>query len=336
MKLKRIALGAIMTVGVLALAACGGSPGGNTSGGATKTYELKMSTQLSDTSPMVEGFKEWGKKVQEKTNGGIKITVFASATLGSDEDVIEQAVQGVGVAVLTDGGRMSNYVHDVGIIGMPYMADSYEEVQAITESATFKGFDDDFAAEGIHILAYNWYDGPRNFYTNKVINAPGDLAGQRIRTPGAPVWAESVAALGATPVAMPWTEAYNAIQSGSIDGAEVQSTSAFPASMWEVTKNMSRTEHFQLANFIMVGQKWFDTLPAEYQAILAEECKAAAAENAQTIIATATDFEKQMVEKGLIINEPDKAVFKQASDAAYTKLGFTELRDKIWSEIGKK
>jgi TRAP-type transport system periplasmic protein len=316
----------------LGLAACGGGGGEGATG---ETYELRMSTQLAETSPMVEGFRAWGEAVKEATDGAVTIEVFTSAALGSDEDVIEQAIEGVAVAVLTDGGRMSNYVPDVGIIGMPYIADNYDEVKAITESDTFAAWDEDFAAEGIKILAYNWYDGPRNFYTNKEINTPEDLKGQRIRTPGAPVWAESVAALGATPVAMPWPDAYNAVQSGTIDGVEVQSTSAGPSSMYEVTTNMARTEHFQLANFIMVGTAWFDTLPQEYQDVLVEEARSAATENAKLVIETGKEFEDEMVENGLIINEPDKQPFIDAAEAAYDKLGFTELRDQIWQEIGK-
>ncbi|MDR3301945.1 MAG: C4-dicarboxylate TRAP transporter substrate-binding protein [Spirochaetaceae bacterium] len=301
-----------------------------------KTFTLKMSTQLADTSPMVDGFREWGKAVEERTKGGIKIEVFTTAQLGSDEDVIEQALQGVNVAVLTDGGRMANYVKNIGIIGMPYIADGYDDLLKITSSPTFSTWDAELVGNGIRILSYSWYDGPRNFYTNKPITVPADLAGQRIRTPGAPVWARSVAAMGATPIAMPWTDSYNALQSKSIDGVEVQSTSAGPAHMEEVTKYLNRTEHFQLANFIMVGETWFAALPAEYQQILAEECKKASGENAKKILAVAAEFENVMVSKGMLVVESDKAAFKQAAEAAYDELGFRELRDQIWQEIGKK
>jgi TRAP-type C4-dicarboxylate transport system substrate-binding protein len=264
------------------------------------------------------------------------IEVYTSSALGSDEDVIEQALNGVNVAVLTDGGRMANYVKDIGIVGMPYIADSYEELTKITETATFKSLDAELVNEGIRILSYNWYDGPRNFYTNKVINTPADLNGVRIRTPGAAVWSRSVASLGATPVAMPWNDSYNALQNKAIDGVEVQSTSALPAKMYEVTKFITKTEHFQLANFIMVGERWFSTLPAEYQQILMEECKKSSVENALQILSVAGDFEQQMVDNGMQINLIDKTPFVTAADRAYDELGFKETRDKLWAEIGKR
>lgn len=327
---------AMLAVSALALSACSSdSDSDSGEGGSGETYNLRMSTQLADSSPMVEGFHAWADAVEERTDGAVTIEIFTSAALGSDEDVIEQAIQGVNVAVLTDGGRMGNYVADVGIIGMPYIADNYDEVLAITQTETFASWDADFADDGIKILSYNWYDGPRNFFTNKVVNTPEDLKGLQIRTPGAPVWAESVAALGATPIAMPWPDSYNAIQSGTIDGVEVQMTSAEPAALWEVTSNMARTEHFQLANFIMVGTKWFDTLPAEYQDILVEESRKAAETNAREIVEVAGELEQTMVDNGLVVNDVDKELFKEAAEAAYEKLGFVELRDQLWEEIGK-
>jgi TRAP-type C4-dicarboxylate transport system substrate-binding protein len=309
--------------------------GGGT-GGSQETYTLKMSTQLADSSPMVAGFRDWGEAVKQRTNGRMDIEVYTSSALGSDEDVIEQALQGVNVAVLTDGGRMANYVKDIGIVGMAYIAENYEELTKITETATFKSLDADLVKEGIRILSYNWYDGPRNFYTNKVINTPADLNGVRIRTPGAAVWSRSVASLGATPVAMGWNDSYNALQNNAIDSVEVQSTSAFPARMYEVTKFITKSEHFQLANFIMVGERWFSTLPAEFQQILTEECKKASVENARQILSVAENFEQQMVANGMQINQIDKTPFVEAADRAYEELGFKETRDKLWAEIGKR
>jgi TRAP-type C4-dicarboxylate transport system substrate-binding protein len=303
---------------------------------AEQKYILKMSTQLGDTSPMVAGFRAWGDAVRQRTNGNVDIEVYTSAALGSDEDVIEQALQGVNVAVLTDGGRMANYVKEMGIIGMAYIAENYDELTSITETATFRGLDDQLIKQGIRILSYNWYDGPRNFFTNKEINTPADLNGVRIRTPGAAVWARSVASLGATPVAMPWPDSYNALQTRVIDGVEAQSSAAFPLRIHELTSNLAKTEHFQLANFIMVGERWYSTLPENYRTILMEECKKASIENAQQILAVTADFERQMVANGMQINQVNKAPFIAGAERAYEELDFKNLRDQLWRDIGKR
>ncbi|MDR2398582.1 MAG: C4-dicarboxylate TRAP transporter substrate-binding protein [Spirochaetaceae bacterium] len=309
---------------------------GSASKGGAKTFTLKMSTQLNETSPIVEGFKVWAKNVEAKTNGGLVIQVYPSAQLGNDEDVIEQAIQGVNVAVLTDGGRMGNYVKEIGIIGMPYIADTYDELAGITQTKIFASWEEQLASEnGIRVLAFNWYDGPRHFLTNTPVTSPEDLKGQRIRTPGAPVWAKSVEAMGATPIAMGWNDSYNAIQSKSIDGAEAQHTASYGARLYEVVKYINKTAHFQLANGIIVGEKWFAKLPAEYQEILVSECRAAAAENARLVEQVADDYENQMIDKGMVVVMPDREAFKATAEAAYTALEFTALRDQIYAELGK-
>lgn len=333
MRKDRIAVVAI----VLMLAMVTGSvfaQGGAEKG--DKVYTLKLSTQLNETTPMVEGFKQLAESVKTRSNGRLVIEVYPSAQLGSDEDVIEQALQGVNVAVLTDGGRMGNYVKDIAIIGMAYFADNYDDVLKVTQSAKFAEWEKELSEKnGIRILSFNWYDGGRHFFTNKVVNTPADLKGQRIRTPGAPAWAESVIALGATPVAMPWGETYSAVQSKAVDGCEVQLTSALGSRIYEVLKYMIRTEHFQLINGLIVGEKWFQTLPADLQTILLEETKAAGEKNARYVQSKIAEIEKQLVGYGITIIEPDVQAFVKASDAAYTKLGFTELRKEIYKQIGK-
>ncbi|MDR2601708.1 MAG: C4-dicarboxylate TRAP transporter substrate-binding protein [Spirochaetaceae bacterium] len=304
-------------------------------GAADKKFTLKMSTQLNETHPMVDGFKEWSKNVEMKTNGGLVIQVYPSAQLGSDEDVIEQALQGVNVAVLTDGGRMSNYVREIGIIGMPYIVDNYDELLKIMNTQTFSVWEDALASDGIRVLAFNWYDGPRHFLTNVPVKSPLDLKGLRIRTPGAPVWAKSVEAMGATPIAMGWNDSYNAIQSKSIDGVEAQHTASFGARLYEVVKYINKTSHFQLANGIIVGEKWFSQLPEDYQNILIEECQTAAALNARVVERVADEYETQMVLKGMEVVESNKEAFKAASESAYKTLDFYDLRKQIYDELGK-
>lgn len=329
--MKKTLLNTIVSILLVgSLFAAGNSDKGN------KKYVLKLSTQLNETSVMVKGFKELAENVKSKSNGRLEIQVYPSAQLGTDEDVIEQAKQGVNVCVLTDAGRMGNYVPNMGIIGMAYFADKYDDVLKVTKGATFASWVDELAEKNdIRVLSFNWYDGSRSFYTHKPVKVPADLNGQRIRTPGAPAWAESVKALGATPVAMPWNDTYSGIQSKALDGCEVQLTSAVPARLYEVVKYLDKTEHFHLINGLIVGEKWFKTLPEDLQKLLVEETQAAGAKNAREVEAKGAELEAELVKQGITVVDVDMAAFKKAADAAYEKLGFTALRAQIYKEIGK-
>jgi len=305
--------------------------------GDGKSYELMVSTQLADSHPFCQGFYALAKRVSERTGGKMTVKVFPSAQLGSDEDVIEQAIQGVNVAVVTDAGRMANYVKNIGIVGMAYFADNYDEVMKVQQTNFWKENVKKLADEnGIRVLSFNWFDGARHFLTNKPVKTPEDLKGVRIRTPGAPSWSRSVAALGATPVTMGWNDVYNAVQQKAIDGAEAQHSASYGLRVYEVLKYIDKTAHFQLLNGMIVGEKWFKTLPASYQALLLEEFEKQGKITAAEVIEKSDVFEGMMVKEGMEVVEVDLAAFKKASEAAYDELGFAEQRKAIYKEIGKE
>jgi len=305
--------------------------------GDGKSYELMVSTQLADSHPFCRGFYALAKRVSERTGGKLTVKVFPSAQLGSDEDVIEQAIQGVNVAVVTDAGRMANYVKNIGIVGMAYFADSYDEVMKVQQTNFWKENVKKLADEnGIRVLSFNWFDGARHFLTNKPVRKPEDLKGVRIRTPGAPAWSRSVAALGATPVTMGWTDVYNAVQQKAIDGCEAQHSASYGLRVYEVLKYINKTAHFQLLNGLIVGEKWFSTLPASFQALLLEEFEKQGKITAAEVIEMSDVFEGMMVKEGMEVIEVDLAAFKKASEAAYEELGFAEQRKAIYKEIGKE
>jgi len=305
--------------------------------GDGKSYELMVSTQLADSNPYCQGFYALAKRVDERTGGKMTVKVFPSAQLGSDEDVIEQAIQGVNVAVVTDAGRMANYVKDMGIVGMAYFADNYDEIMKVQQTAFWKECVKKLAEEnGIRVLSFNWFDGARHFLTNKPVRKPEDLNGVRIRTPGAPAWSRSVAALGATPVTMGWNDVYTAVQQKAIDGCEAQHSASYGLRVYEILKYINKTAHFQLLNGLIVGESWFSTLPEPYRDLLVEEFEKQGKITAAEVIAKSDVFEGMMVKEGMEVVEVDLAAFKKAAEAAYEELGFAEQRKAIYKEIGKE
>ena len=169
---------------VATTAAAGGT--GTAAAGSTATaapaasgevYELKLSTTQTDTSMIYKGLQAAADKIAEDTDGHVKVTIYPSSQLGGEEDMIDQALQGMGIAVLTDAGRLSSYVNDIGIMNMAYIVDNYDDGMKIMDTDTFKGWDADLAKNGITGLCYNYYDGARSFMGHKAYNTPADLKG---------------------------------------------------------------------------------------------------------------------------------------------------------------
>lgn len=331
MKMKKLVALVTVATMIFSLAGCGNS--GTTS---NKTYELKVSTTQTDSSMIYAGLKSAADKITERTEGNVKVTIYPSSQLGAEEDMIDQALQGMGIAVLTDAGRLSSYVNDIGIFNMAYFVDNYEDGCKVMETDTFKNWDKQLIEKGIKTLTYKYYDGARSFMGPKAYVTPTDLKGVITRTPGAAPYVESITALGATPYNIAWSEVYNSIQTKAIDACEVQNTSAVSSAIYEVCDVVSKTEHINLFNMVICGQAWFEKLPEEYQKIVTEEFDACGYANALEVVAAQADLEATLVEKGMEIVEVDIEAFKEASKVAYEKLGWTELREKVYAEAGLK
>jgi TRAP-type transport system periplasmic protein len=301
-------------------------------------FVLKFNHVLGAKEPYHQGFTDWAKAVDAKTKGGLKIEVFHSAQLGVEEDIIEQIRQGANVGQNTDSARLGNYVPGIAVMNGPYFATTLEEVMKIKNTPTVKAWNDELANKfGLKVLSFTWVQGYRHFFTNKPIKKPEDLKGMRIRTPPAPIWQESIRALGATPVALPFGEMYPALQQKAIDGVELVYNNIPAGRFYEVLKYANETSHIMLINFEVISAKFFNSLPADYQKILVEECDKAGLETSKRIFASEKEVKKQLIAKGMVaVEDCDIAAFKKAGEKAYEVLKITDAKNKVYKEAGLK
>jgi TRAP-type C4-dicarboxylate transport system substrate-binding protein len=186
------------------------------------------------------------------------------------------------------------------------------------------------------VVSFSWVQGYRHFFTNKPVKTPADLKGLRIRTPPAPIWQESIRALGATPVAMNFGDMYPGLQQKAIDGVELVYNNIPGGKFYEVLKFANETRHIMLINFQVVSAKWFASLPAEYQRALTEECDKAGEATSKRIFQLEAEVEKDLARRGMtIVKDVDLKAFRKAGDAAYATLKIQDAKNQVHKEIGK-
>lgn len=293
-------------------------------------YTLSVNTALAKSDPMYQGLEHFRDGVAERTEGNVEVRIFPNSQLGKDEDVLEQARAGTPVAVLIDGGRLAVFQNEFGVLGAPYVAKGFAGVRKIVTSDLFESWVEDLrAASGHQVLSFNWWQGERHLLTNGPASKPEDLDGVRMRTPGAPVWMETIRAMGATPTPMGWTEVYSALQQKVIDAAEAQHPATYGSKLYEVVDTITKTGHINLITGLVTSAQWFDSLPAEYQTALREESLAAGDYASKLTEDSLSEFERLMKEEGVEIIEIDVSPFEDATKSVYGKLGYAELRDEI-------
>jgi tripartite ATP-independent transporter DctP family solute receptor len=327
--IRGLALGAAVAMALAATLAQAQAP---------KTYTLKFNHVLGPKEPYHDGFLSWAKAVEARTNGGVKIEVFHSSQLGKEEDIIEQIRQGANIGQNTDSARMGNYIPGMAVMNGPYFVETLEDVAKLRKAPTVVRWQDELAGKyGLKVLSFSWVQGYRHFFTNKPVRKPEDLKGLRIRTPPAPIWQESIRALGATPVAMNFGDMYPGLQQKAIDGVELVYNNIPGGKFYEVLKFANETRHIMLINFEVVSAKWFATLPPNFQAILVEECDKAGEATSRRIFKLEAEVEQQLKGRGMtIVEDVDLPAFRKAGEKAYEVLKIQDAKNAVYKEIGKK
>ena len=278
--------------------------------------------------------------MRRATNGGLNIEIFANAQLGSEEDVLEQIRQGANMGWQTDFARLGSYVRDLSVVNAPFFVDNLDEAFSLGQSATIQRLNGELASRfGIANISFNWVQGDRHVFANTIARSPADMRGLRIRTPPAPIWVESVRALGATPTPLAFGEIYTGISTRVVDGAELPYNAALNLNLQEVTRYTIETGHIFQLNAMVVSQAWLNRLPEEYRRILIEACNQAG-RNASLALAAQTASSRQtMVNQGMTVigrDQLDMAAFVRDSVQAYDALGLTAVRTAVHADIGKR
>ena len=282
---------------------------------------LRIGTVLAPTDPMGQGLENFKTAVEEATKGEVVIEIFHNSQLGDTTEMIDQARAGASVGTVTDVARLSSFVPSLAILSAPFLFDTYEEADKFAASEEYLGWAAQLEEKaGLVMIASNWYQGARHALTQKPITSPADLAGVRMRTIGAPVWIETIRAMGAEPTPIAWGEVYSALQLGTIDAAEAQPTAIWGAKLYEVIKHVTKTGHIQLVTAIVVGADGWNDISAENQVLVRKAAVESGRYASNLTIKLGKEAMVKVAEAGITISEVDLAPFKEAVSSVYTLL----------------
>lgn len=297
---------------------------------------LRIGTVLAPDDPMGQGLDKFATEVEEATGGEVKVEVFHNSQLGDTTEMLDQARAGANVGTVTDVARLSSFVPSLAIMSAPFLFDTYEQADKFALSDPYMAWGDELAEKaGLVMLASNWYQGARHALTQKPVTSPADLSGVRMRTIGAPVWIETIRAMGAEPTPIAWGEVYSALQLGTIDAAEAQPTAIWGAKLYEVVKHVTKTGHIQLVTALVVSAESWNQLTPEQQITVRD----LAVENGRYASGLTVKLGEEAMQKvadsGVEISEVDLAPFKQAVAGVYPLLDLEKEAEIVKSVLGE-
>jgi tripartite ATP-independent transporter DctP family solute receptor len=206
--------------------------------------------------------------VKDKSKGRIVIDVVNRASLGDDTALVRALMDGILDISANSQGPVAAVVPEFNAFGMPFLFSTPEQAWRLLDGPLGDELARRAADKGLVVLGY-WDNGIRQFSNSvRPIRVPADVAGLRIRTPRDAVSTDLIAALGATPVEIKFSDVYKALERGVIDGQENPLVNTHAARLHELQKYISLTGHkYEVTPFVMSRRSW-DALSAEDQAIL--------------------------------------------------------------------
>lgn len=212
----------------------------------------------------------FAKKVQERSEGKIKVRTFPNGVLGGDVQVLSSLQGGVVEMMTWNAGLMLNHITDFGILDFPFLYTDTAKVDAMLDGEVGKMLTDQLPAKNLVGLAF-WELGERNLTNNvRPVQKLEDIAGLKIRAQQSPLFLDVWAALGANPTPLPFTEVHTALETGTVDGQENPAALILASRFNEVQKYLSLTRHNYNPQIVLIGKTFWDSLNKDEQQLLTE------------------------------------------------------------------
>jgi C4-dicarboxylate-binding protein DctP len=229
---------------------------------------IKFSHVVASDTPKGKASEFFAKRAAELTGGKVKVEVYANSTLYKDKEEME-ALQIGAVQMLAPSlakfGPLG--VREFELFDLPFIFDNDAELHKVTTGPVGKMLFERLEGKGIKGLAY-WDNGFKSFSANKPLKTPDDFKGLKMRIQSSKVLEAQMRAVGALPQVMAFSEVYQALQTGVVDGTENPHSNLYTQKMHEVQKHMTLTEHGYLGYAVITNKKFWDGLPADVRGAL--------------------------------------------------------------------
>jgi C4-dicarboxylate-binding protein DctP len=235
---------------------------------AQQPIVVKFSHVVAVDTPKGKAAEYFKKLAEERTKGRVKVEVYPNSALFKDGEEME-ALQLGSVQILAPSlakfGPLG--AREFEVFDLPYIFDDYDELHKVTQGPLGAALFKKLEPKGIVGLAY-WDNGFKVMSANKPIRVPADYKGLKMRIQSSKVLGDEMKALGAIPQVMSFSEVYQALQTGVVDGTENPPSNFYTQRMHEVQKYAALTEHGYLGYAVIANKKFWDGLPADIRTTL--------------------------------------------------------------------
>ena len=230
---------------------------------AQQPIVIKFSHVVANDTPKGKGAERFKELAEKATRGRVKVEVYPNSTLYKDKEELE-ALQLGSVQMLAPSlakfGPLG--AKEFEVFDLPYIFPNKEVLKRVTQGPIGQGLFQKLEGKGIKGLAY-WDNGMKVMTANRPLHKVADFRALKMRIQSSKVLDEQFRALKANPQVLAFSEVYQAMQTGVVDGSENTPSNVYTQKMHEVQSNLTVSDHGYIGYAVIVNKKFWEALPAD-------------------------------------------------------------------------
>jgi C4-dicarboxylate-binding protein DctP len=300
---------------------------------------IKFSHVVAQQTPKGQAADYFKKIAEERTKGRVKIEVYPNSQLYKDKEEMEALQLGAVQMLAPSLAKFAPLgVKEFEVFDLPFIFDNYQELHKVTQGPIGAKLLKKLEPKGIVGLAY-WDNGFKVMSANKPLKSVEDFKGQKMRIQSSKVLDSQMRSVNAIPQVMAFSEVYQALQTGVVNGTENPPSNLYTQKMHEVQKYVTLSDHGYLGYAVIVNKKFWASLPADIRTILEGAMKdatkfandVAKKDNDEALAGVKKSGKSQIV----TLTAQERAAWKKAMDKAH-KDNMNRIGADIVKEVYKE
>jgi tripartite ATP-independent transporter DctP family solute receptor len=283
--------------------------------------------------PTVEAVRWMSDRIEERSQGRLRIRVYHSGQLGRESDTVDLTRFGALDITRVNFAALNNPFPLTQSLVLPYVFESVEHMRRAVDGAVGKVVLQGFERRELVGLAI--YDaGSRSFFNvRRPIAAPADLHGLKFRVPPSDIFIDLMRTFGANPTPLPYGEVYSALQTRLIDGAENNWRTFHTTRQFEVARYWSQSGHSHSPEALLLSRHTFDALAAPDRELIVETARESVPYMRSLWDRAEAESRAHVIQAGVKVNDVDRGAFQRAArpvvERYVKKSGLETLYDGI-------
>jgi tripartite ATP-independent transporter DctP family solute receptor len=278
---------------------------------------IKASASSAANEPTVRALELFGREVEARTRGEIRVEVYPNNQLGNEREVVELAIIGAVELTCPSNAPLATFVPELMVLELPYLFRDRPHMYEVLDGPIGRGFAEPLRERELTLLGY--FDlGHRHLMTrNRVVTSREDMAGLKIRTMENRLHLRAFEAFGASPLPMAYGEVYTALEQGVIDGAEAARTNYVAKRFYEVAPQWAEIGWMFIVAPLVMSERFYDSLSEPHREAIREAARIAIQWEREEYQRQENEALETLLESGVEITHPDRADFSEAAQRVW-------------------